>query len=95
MNPRDKRLRLPHGETDETKVYLMPNPASCNESLHEIRHWVFNGALDGHRPEYRHFAAVVSLAEAYTHLTASPLGQEHSVRKLRDIWRARRAEGSK
>ena len=78
-------LKLPHGETDLAKRYSMPNP--YNE---EIRH-----ALEQCRhgePRRVDMLLVLSLADAYIHLTTYELGQEHCVRQLREFWQARRAQ---
>ena len=78
------RMRLPHGETDHRKRYSFSDPDS--ERLIE--------ALDRCRygtPTREDVLLVLGVASDYMHLTTYELGQEHCVRQLRSIWRARRA----
>ena len=89
-------LLLPDGDHRREKQYLMPSPdarSGAYESLYD-RAW-HSGADAGSamvtvsREDLR---LALSLADGYLTLTTYPLGQEHCVGKLRDIWRARRAE---
>jgi hypothetical protein len=82
------RLKLPHGETNPTKLYSFPDPDANLEAWKAVNSWRYwNGPL----PTPGQVSAVLDLAYGYLDLTTYELGQECCVRKLRDIWRARRA----
>lgn len=81
-------MRLPHGEADERKRYSMADPDACDEAYAAVRRWQFS---EGEEPSREDFARVLAMADCYLHLTTYELGQEHCVRQLRDVWRARRA----
>ncbi len=83
-NTQPIRLPLPHGETNPRKLYSYTNPD--NDELHEALWQCRHG-----KPSGAQLRRVVSAAMDYMHLTTYPLGQEHCVSQLRDIWRARRA----
>ncbi|MCC6649040.1 MAG: hypothetical protein IT374_26165 [Polyangiaceae bacterium] len=53
-----------------------------------VYRWRFHGER---APTPGEVARVLMLAGDYLHLTRYVLGQEHCVRQLRDLWRARRA----
>lgn len=83
------RLTLPHDETNASKVYSFPNPMFRDESAWTVRYVVIPGIAD---TEHRSaLYQILAMAEAYQYLTASGIGQENAVKKLRDIWRVRRA----
>jgi hypothetical protein len=84
----NKFLRLPHGETDERKLYSMPNPDVLMESFKIVYR---NRFCRERVPTQEEMDHVIYLADAYLSLTMFELGQECCVGKLRDIWRARRA----
>jgi len=89
------RLRLPHDETDERKRYTMPDPDALIELVRSARDKTYPhdfGAFDPSVITREEMVALTSLAEGYFVLTTYELGQEHCVQKLRDIWRARRAD---
>lgn len=99
MKPETKRvagrLRLPHDETDESKRYTMPDPDALCHLLASARDktYPYNfGQFDPSVITREEMVALTSLAEGYLTLTTYELGQEHCVEKLRDIWRARRAD---
>lgn len=82
-----KYIKLPIGETDERKVYRMPDPDDLQDSIDAIYRWRY---YSGPEPTTEQFTAAYIAAASYIALTTCFLGQEHCVRKLRDIWRARR-----
>lgn len=99
-------MRLPHDESDPQKLYSFPDPDVLVDSYIALRDEVHPPFADsaefavGRRERsdsgkrvvtYTHAAYVLMLANAYLTLTTYELGQEHCLRKLRDIWRARRA----
>ena len=81
------RLLLPHGEQDPAKQYIFPDPLHGPFIEAERKARYNPQALTS-----TELLALCSLASAYRSLTADELGQEHCVKKLRDIWRARRAQ---
>lgn len=81
-------LRLPHGETDETKTYSMPDPDALHEAYDAVYRFRYYG---GPEPTPTQLSHVLTLAGGYLDLTTYTLGQECCVGKLRDIWRARRS----
>ncbi len=81
------RILLPHGEKDPSKQYTFPDPLHGPFIEAEQRARYNPKALT--RSD---ILALCSLASAYRSLTAYELGQECCVGKLRDIWRARRAQ---
>jgi hypothetical protein len=83
------RLKLPSGETDPGKRYSMPDPDALADAYSALYRARWYGERDATPEEV---SQVLMLAQAYLHLTTYELGQECCVRKLRDIWRARRAE---
>lgn len=86
------RLLLPHGEEDERRTYVMPDPdeAGTGEALRAL--WeAYDAPGDKVTVRRDDLVRVLGLAIGYLDLTTYELGQEHCVRKLRDIWRARRA----
>jgi hypothetical protein len=87
---KSKWLRLPHGETEEAKRYTMPSPDEMTDAYDAVRRHLY---YDERKPTDAELKCVVELACAYLHLTMYELGQECCVEKLRDIWRARRANG--
>lgn len=84
----DPFLRLPHGNTDPEKAYAFPDPDQRPEAIWSLHQWLFAG---GPKPSRDALIHIERLADAYVSLTTYELGQECCVRKLRDIWRARRA----
>jgi len=81
-------LRLPHGETDGAKRYVMPDPDAGLDAIGRMTDYWSGLRGELHRGD---LARVLMLARGYIALTTYPLGQEHCVGKLRDVWRARRA----
>ncbi len=83
-----KRLKLPHGETDPRKTYSFPDTDALSEAYAEAydRHFHQKKSLTNSQVR-----VLLSLAQGYLALTTYVLGQECCVKKLRDIWRARRA----
>ena len=86
------RLRVPHDESDSSKVASWPNPdhESVQNAFAVTTDMLGTGVLSE-----RERLAVLTLqgiADAYVHLTTYELGQETCVRALRGIWRARRAQ---
>ena len=84
------RLNLPHGETDERKRYTSADPDRCSEAVGVLHYWLHNG---GASPTFEQFEQVLALAKSHIHITTHELGEKHGIKKLRDIWRARRALG--
>lgn len=83
-----RHVRLPHGEVDERKRYIMPDPDSMAPATRAVYGWIhYNEPM----PSRTELQCVVSMAQTFVHLTTYELGQEHCVGQLRDIWRARRA----
>lgn len=82
--PTAQRLRLTPGETNPRRTYTLPDPDS--PGLHDAAHAARSG-----EPTRSQLYELAAVAEAYLHLTTYSLGQEHCARKLRDVWRARRA----
>lgn len=90
-------LRLPHDETDERKRYSHPDP----DELADAYAVVYRHHYYGERaPTREEMARVLVLAGGYLDLTtygSAPDrslgygGQEHCVKHLREIWRARKA----
>lgn len=78
------RIQLPHDEPDGRKRYSMTDPDT--ERLHDAMHKCRYGS-----PSKADLGILTSAVADYIHLTTYELGQEHCVRNLRDIWRARRA----
>lgn len=85
-----RRMRLPHNETDPTRLYSMPDPDALADSYKAAyrRRW-----YDGPELTQDQLDDVLALAKGYLDLTTYVLGQECCVGKLRDIWLARRARG--
>lgn len=85
------RIKLPHGEADSTKVYTMSNPDTVCEAAERVHEAVYR---TGATPDPGDLRTLLSAVSDYLHLTTYELGQEHCVRQLRDMWRARRAMAS-
>lgn len=88
-------MRLPHDTTDARKRYTMPDPDALEERFASARGAIFP-PLHVESPTHvtmtrEDACALLALADGYLTLTQCELGQECSVGKLRDIWRARRA----
>lgn len=88
------RLLLPRGEEDERRTYVMPDPDQTGTG--DAMRALWAAAFDGRAKEKITVSRddverVLGLASGYLDLTTYELGQEHCVKKLRDIWRARRA----
>jgi len=81
-------IRLPHGETDPTKRYSMPDPDTLGPAYDAAYRAVY---YERRALTYDEVAAVLMLAGGYLDLTTYELGQECCVGKLRDVWRHRRA----
>lgn len=91
-------MRLPHDETDTHKLYSHPDPDGNADAYTKVyRHHYYGEPA----PTREELARVLVLAGGYLDLTTygsaqdgSALGyggQEHCVRHLRAIWRARRS----
>lgn len=83
-------IRLPSRDAPPEKRYSMPNPEHRPEAWGNVHAWVYG---EGPLPCREDLQQVLSMANGYRHLTMYELGQEHCVRQLRDVWRARRAKG--
>lgn len=81
-------MRLPHGCADPAKRYAMPDPDTLGPMLDGARDRAYYTPEDLRREDLQ---ALITLATGYMALTTFAGGQEAAVRKLRDIWRARRA----
>jgi hypothetical protein len=92
-----RMIKLPRGETDTRKTYVFPDPDALGQLLWRTRYaYLYPVGIDEPRPSTVDVARgdlekLLAYAEAYIDLTTYELGQEHCVKKLRDIWRARRA----
>lgn len=86
------RITLPHGETDTTKQYSLSNPDHVAEAAERVHQSVYRTET---APEPADLRTLLSAVNDYLHLTTYALGQEHCVRQLRDIWRARRANADR
>jgi hypothetical protein len=82
------RIKLPTPDAPPDKTYSMVDPDYLPEALREVYGWLYYSERE---PSRQALAHVVAMAEDYMHLTTYELGQENCVKKLRDIWRARRA----
>lgn len=82
------RIRLPHDETDERKRYSLTDPDGENADAYGR---VYSARYSKTEPDPDDLSRVLSMAGDYLHLTTYELGQEHCVRQLRELWRARRA----
>jgi hypothetical protein len=82
-------LRLPHDVPEGPHRYGMPDPDACADAfVIAYRH-----RYCGERaPSPIEVGKLLQLADGYLTLTTYALGQECCVRKLRDIWRARRSQ---
>lgn len=88
------RMKLPHGEPNTHKHYSMPDPDALVASYKRARRVLGARRITANVVlSYEDAAALAALARGYLDLTTQELGQEGCVRRLRDIWRARRARG--
>lgn len=87
------RLRVPHDETDARKIASWPNPdhESVDDALERLRCVL---AHSKNEEDKLALLRVLELADAYLYLTTAR-NQSASAQTLRDIWRARRAEGKR
>jgi hypothetical protein len=94
-SPKRHRIPLPHGEADSRKRYSMPDPDSLEPVYTEAYRAFYSAGLSlGEHGSLtdKQISVLFALASGYLDLTMYELGQECCVEKLRDIWRARRAE---
>lgn len=85
------RITLPHAETDELRRYSLPDP----DVLADAHDAVYRHHFYRERPPTREeITRVLMLARGYLDLALNERGQESSVGKLRDLWRARRARAA-
>lgn len=82
------RIRLPHTELNTLKTYTLSNPDAIREVARRVHEATY---LTHTTPEPSDVRALLMVVSDYLHLTTYELGQEHCVRQLRDMWRARRA----
>ncbi len=85
-------LKVPHDGTDKNKQAAFPDP-DCDEARLAFER--VNIMLFAKHLSPKDIAAVqmlFSLADAYMNLTTCDSGQESRVNRLREIWRARRAQ---
>lgn len=80
-------IRLPLNAKDEKKRYSLADPDALAKLVNFARHAHYEGS----RLSGTEISALLTIAQSYLHLTTYELGQEHCVRQLRDLWRARRA----
>jgi len=83
-------MRLPHDETAECNWYTMPDPDVLEPLYRAARHRRYYPNTHLCYTDEQITDALIALAGGYLDLTMYELGQECCVRKLRDIWRARR-----
>jgi len=80
-------MRLPSPDAPRDLQYNMCDPDYMAERVRTIRTAHYSSGETLSREDV---AVLLLLADDYLHLTTCACGQEHCVRKLRDIWRARR-----
>ena len=88
MTKRPLMMPLPLGEVRPDHVYSMPDPDELGPAFTEVyrAHYYGEGAVSRDA-----LARVLMLANGYLWLTSEGPGQTDCLRKLRDIWRARKA----
>jgi hypothetical protein len=86
-----KRLQLPSDDAPERERYTMPDPVALADAYERLYH----AAYLGQPLSTDDVKDVLQLASGYLDLTTYELGQECSVGKLRDIWRALRRRGGR
>jgi len=83
-------LTVPHDGTDKNKQAAFPNPDADGASeAFEIVHCLMPRLSSEDQAAMRR---LYEYADAYMNLTTCDSGQESRVNRLREIWRARRAQ---